>query len=123
MENTIVIKPSVGRDELPDYHAIIDSRAADGFSASSNSVNQMRYIIIIDGLYNGSIAVVESVENLGPLNDGGKSRARIRFGEPTEIEGPNTFLENKGVRWSQNNIRYINLSQEDLNALFQQPPA
>jgi hypothetical protein len=122
MKNTIVIKPSIGRDELPDYHTIIDSRVAEGFSASSIRVNQMYYIIIIDGLNNGSIAVIERSENLGPLNNGGKSRARILFGEPIRIERPNTFLENKGVTWSQNNIRYIHLSQEDLNVLNQQPP-
>lgn len=121
MKNTIVIKPSIGMDELPDYNTIIDRRVAEGFSASSNRVNQMNYIIIIDGLNNGSFAVIELCENLGPINIGGKSRARILFGTPIRIESPNTFLENKGVKWSQNNIRYIHLSQEDLDVLNQQP--
>jgi hypothetical protein len=45
IKNTIVLKPSIGQDNLPQYASTLQNKIAEGFAANPDNVLKMTKVI------------------------------------------------------------------------------
>jgi hypothetical protein len=94
---------------------------ATGFAADPYKVRKMKYVIILDNQNIPFIAKINIVIEDVPLYKGGKRRSKIEFVDPLQSEMISKILINKNIQWSSNNVRYLNLSEGELD-IINYPP-
>jgi hypothetical protein len=112
--NTIVLKPSTRQVGLPQYASILEHGIATGFAADPQRVKRMTYVIVLDNQNTPFIAQIVNVTRLPPLREGGKRRCQIEFKNPSQSEVISKILNARNIDWSSNNVRYIDLSKDEL---------